>query len=692
MTAFDAAVHHHDTCIAALGQTIWVGSEPTFTDRQAQTPEWMNTALGGDKQSRALALVRVMGQSDPAGLVLRSSGRRYPGEEQARWNFGIYRKRDGSALWRGPPDPLLLPEWPAGEPDLDAFAACLANGLERRGWRVQHRLVADQSARCLDISPPPDPDCASGQLQKSVPLTLALLTADLSEGCPPAAQIDLPALASVRLCLSLLDCLAESALACQLPALVIAGESPPVDDTVELTTITPDPAVIEVNTAPSVHAVEFLARSRAIYGAAAQLGLTPYRLYFNGAVADSGGGGQITLGGPSPNASPFVIEPRLLPRLVRFLNRHPSLSYLYSHDFVGSGGQSARADERGTGAFDELALTLALLDRQEPLEAGMLWESLAPFLCDGAGNNHRAEINIEKLFNPTQSGRSQLGLVEFRALRMQHTPERATALACLLRAIVAMLASAQELPLIDWGRELHDRFALPYYLSQDLQSVLEELTRAGLGLGEHIEAVLWREEFRFWAALSLPGCTLEFRRALEFWPLVGDAASPEQGGASRLVDASTKRVELRLRPAPDQGQSGESGCDWHHWQVSTGGVVLPMRSECDGQGELKVFALRYRSFAPRRGLHPSLGVQAPVSLRLSHPDLPEEQIVTLHEWRPGGGAYAGLPEDLEDATLRRAERVTVQQKAKTTPTDAQSFRLAPPQALSGHCLDLRHLG
>ena len=33
---FDAAVRRHDARVAALGLTIWVGSEPTFTDRHAQ--------------------------------------------------------------------------------------------------------------------------------------------------------------------------------------------------------------------------------------------------------------------------------------------------------------------------------------------------------------------------------------------------------------------------------------------------------------------------------------------------------------------------------------------------------------------------------------------------------------------------------------------------------------------------------
>ncbi|CAN7754912.1 MULTISPECIES: transglutaminase family protein [unclassified Variovorax] len=223
----------------------------------------------------------------------------------------------------------------------------------------------------------------------------------------------------------------------------------------------------------------------------------------------------------------------------------------------------------------------------------LLWHGLAPFLCDATGNSHRAEINIEKLWNPFLAGRGKQGLVEFRALRMQHTPERATALACLLRSVVATLACADyALPLIDWGRELHERFAFPFYLEQDLDEVLSALAPAGLGLDEAIRSVLLREAFRRWGDVALPGCALEIRRALEFWPLLGDAARPEQGGSFRLVDASTARVELRLRPEPG------SESDGHGWQVITAGVALPMRHERDGQCGLQVFGLRYRSFIP----------------------------------------------------------------------------------------------
>lgn len=705
--AFEAAVRRHDAALAARGLTIWVGSEPTFTDRMAQSPHWLNRALGGDKEARAQALLSGLCRRFAGGLVLRSVGRQYPGEDAPRWNLGLYRRRDGASIWHGPPDPILAPAGAERPPDLDRWAAALAAAFAGRGLAVAPVATQDPLERRLllraraDTHAPyaaPDADDprltrpsvhaqaipASGLVDELAQSGLHLFVLRITPcGGQPTALVELPQFDDLCLFLAVLDGLAQAGSACDLPALILAGYPPPVDATMELTTVTPDPAVIEINTAPSIDATDFLWRSREIYAAAADQGLAPYRLYFNGTVADSGGGGQITLGGPSPQASPFLTQPRLLPRLVCFLNRHPALSYLFSHDFVGSSGQSVRADERGTDAFDELALALSLLGRDVAPTPERLWHSLAPFLCDATGNSHRAEMNVEKLWNPFLAGRGKLGLVEFRALRMQHTPERATALVCLLRSVAAMLACADDvLPLIDWGRELHQRFALPFYLEQDLGAVLQALEAAGVGLDETIRSVLLRESFRRWGQAGLPGCSLEVRRGLEFWPLLGDAASPEQGGSFRMVDASTARVELRLRPGPG------SDAHWRDWQVHAEGVLLPMRHERDGAGELQVFGVRYRSFVPTWGLHPALAAQAPVRLLLRHPGHPMDYRITLHEWRPDGGAYAGLPDDLAEASQRRAERVALE----VVPRDpGHTRRAAPDRALGPFCLDLRGL-
>jgi len=339
-----------------------------------------------------------------------------------------------------------------------------------------------------------------------------------------------------------------------------------------------------------------------------------------------------------------------------------------------------------------------LLVQHPDITPDILCKSLAPFLSDVAGNSHRAEINIEKLWNPLLPGRGCLGLVEFRALRMQHTPERATALACLLRAMVAMLIhSPQNAPLIDWGRDLHDRFALPFYLEQDLNAVLAQLTQAGLGLGTEIERELLHDEFRLFGQWPLAGGVLELRRALEFWPLLGDTASPEQLGASRLVDASTARIEIRWRPAlaqpgtPGPNQADTSDNAWLDWDWYAGDTLLPLRLENDRQGALKVFGLRYRSFAPAKGLHPTLPCQAPLTLTLRHPSLATQYTVQLHEWQPQGECYDGLPQDLSQAEARRKERLTIaESEASCIPGKPLAQTASGTPGLRAYSLDLRY--
>jgi uncharacterized protein (DUF2126 family) len=688
---FERAVRGHDERVAQLGLSIWVGSEPTFTDRQALAPAWLHSALGDDKERRAQALLRNLSRLMPGGLLLRSVGRLYPGEKLPRWNLGLLRRRDGSSLWGGPPDPIQATTLAAATPmEIGVFGKALSEAFERQSWSSACAQVAEgTSAWNVTVQTDEGPERPLGFLLHGHPCEVASDAEPIS-----CVAIELPAIDSVGLFLTVLSCVEGAARACDLPALVLTGATPPVDATLELTTVTPDPAVIEINTAPSQNCAEFLWRSRQVYAAAAAQQVSPYRLYFNGQVADSGGAGQITFGGPTPQASPFVENPRLLPRLVRFLNRHPALSYLFSHDFVGGSGQSVRPDERGTDAFDDLKLALALLGRESDVAPELLWKSLASFLCDAVGNSHRAEINIEKLWNPFLPGRGCLGLVEFRSLRMQHTPERATAVACLFRSVIALLASgAYELTLIDWGRELHDRFALPFYLQEDLQAVLAELDAAQLGLGKPIQDVLHQNEFRFFGKVDFAFGTLELWRGLEFWPLVGDAASPEQSGSSRMVDASTTRIEVRwLPPVADPTGAGER-LSWLDWSLYVDETCLPMRHENDRRGEVQVFGVRYSSFVPRSGLHPTRDVQAPLTLTLRHVDHASQFVIQLHEWEPEGRAYPGLPTDLNDARERRAARITVDETERPVQArlHASKALVQPsPLGLTPYSLDRRY--
>ncbi|HXX67877.1 MAG TPA: transglutaminase family protein [Polyangiaceae bacterium] len=698
---FELAIAAHDAAVSRLGIDIWLGNEPTFTDRYSIASEWVTAALGGDKKTRAERLLSHLASEHPGCAVLRTIGRQYPGEPSPRWSLGLYGRRSGQGLWLGPPDPLLSHAAIGGETDLSAFRSYLEGSFTRCGfpcvafrsegeWRIV--VARDRSVRLppslgdarlwrpsIHDGAIPDTGLHDGLAAEGIHL---LIVSSVNEAGREVPCVELPTFGAVRLFVAFLGCISEAARALNLHSLVLRGFAPPVDESVLWTTITPDPAVVEVNMAPHPSVLGFLRDNRRAYTAAAAVGLAPYRLHYNGTVADSGGGGQITFGGSCPERSPFLVQPHLLPRLLRYAQRHPSLSYFFAHDYIGGSGQSVRPDEHGMDAFNELKLALALIEGEESPDPTTLWLALAPSLTDPVGNAHRAEINVEKLWNAYQPGRGQLGLVEFRAFRMQHTPERAAALAAMLRAILAMLMTRDdESDLVNWGATLHDRFALPFYLEADLRGIFADLEAAGLPLAPLLRAELRADQGDFWTSIDCGEVTLTVRRAREFWPLVGDASV--QHGTSRLVDASSSRIELSIRPkASDRIAALEA------LQLRACGIELPLRTESDERGPVRLLGLRYRSFVPTRGLHPTLGSQAPLRLHLVDPSQSDALEITIHEWRPDGIAYDGLPPDLAQAAARRTARCTSRRLRATEV----GLGVKPPRGAVADCtLDLRYL-
>lgn len=691
-----------DSAIESRLPGLWVGAEPTFTVRDSEQPEWLSEALGGDKERLAWRLMARLHERHPGALVLRTLGRQYPGEPHPRWSIGLYESRDGEPLWQGPPDPLGEAFDPLDDKRLIAFMDHLLHGLSTLGWPIHpfktqdslpHRLVfrvddqplqhseeaiARWSRKSLHLEPIPlsglvDELAAEGEY------LLAIGTRDCGDGeaCVVLELPDFPDVACFRAFVKILE-----PAAALLPALILQGFPPPVDAGVAWTTLTPDPAVIEINQAPYPDTLRFLAASRRLYADCEAVGLSPYRLQYNGTESDSGGGGQFTLGGASPPLSPFLTCAGLLPRLIRYWIAHPALSYAFGPEYLGGSSQSPRPDEGLRSLFRELKLALFLVEREADPEPEFIWRSLAPFLADASGNTHRSDLNIEKLWNPYLPGRGRQGLVEFRAFRMAPTPERAAAMTLLLRALVAMLAMSEApLELVDWGDELHDRFALPHYLAQDLQAVFSDLEAAGLGLGERTRQVLLEEPARTRWQVDFSGCRLQIERALEFWPLVGGDAEVQESGGSRLVDASTARWQLLLRP-----EATTEDPDFAAWQLEVDGVRLPLREERDETGVLRLGGVRLREFEPWIGLHPGVKTRMPLTLLLRHPQLPQALRLQLHAWQPAGLPYPGLPADRSEAAARREERLTRES------VDAASLNAAvdpPLEAISGYGLDLR---
>ena len=183
------------------------------------------------------------------------------------------------------------------------------------------------------------------------------------------------------------------------------------------------------------------------------------------------------------------------------------------------------------------------------------------------------------------------------------------------------------------------------------------------------------------ATFELGSCTLTIRRALEFWMLIGDAT--DQRGTSRLVDASTSRIEIVLRPTwPVGGPAGISDL-----QLRVNDIELPLRAEFDAGDPVRVFGVRSRVFVPGHGLHPTLGAQTPLRILLIDSARPGAQEITVHEWAPDGAAYPDLPADLQQASLRRAARCVL----RSVPAEEVRPALqAPPGACGPYALDLRY--
>lgn len=695
------AVQDLDARIAAQGLAIWIGGEPTFTDRFSQAPEWVSDALGATKNAKARELVRNMATAMPNAVLLRTVGRQYPNESVPRWNLGILSLRNGDALWQGPPDPSIPTTSPCAVPaDPSLLRDALEKILSHRGWQVlvldspkppHCRLLAryDQTILTLDqldleqlyrpsVHATRTPD--TGLHDSLAQSGNALILFDVFKiGTMGWFTVELPGLNNVDHYLRLLDAIAAAALELNLATLAICGYPPPTDRHLCWHTVSPDPGVVEIGTAPAMNLLELLHTNQIIFAAAAASGLHPYRLHYNGREVDSGGGGQMTVGGPTPDASPFFLEPQLLPRLVRYFNHHPALSYWFTSESVGSGSQAPRADEGPRERWLELAVALEQVERRTFPGPTFIWSTLAPVLVDSTGNSHRSEINIEKLWNPYLSARGCLGLVEIRPLRMAQDPLTFTAVAALLRAIIARLMQHPfTLPLIDWGDALHGRFALPYYLTMDLQQIFVDLHKHGFGLDNSLTTLLLSENHRKIDELTWQGVNIRVSSALEFWPLVGDVSAQQQND-SRLIDPSTSRLELRL-----SADTPDLLADWS-LEVNNFAVPLAISSATP---QVRVIGIRYRSFVPQIGLHPHMPALDRVVMVLKAPTTELALVVTLTEWRPQGGAYPGLPTDVEDARLRRKERLTTKEvPIATLPPAIQPLSTA----LSDMCFDLRRV-
>ncbi|HEX4449558.1 MAG TPA: transglutaminase family protein [Kofleriaceae bacterium] len=461
---------------------------------------------------------------------------------------------------------------------------------------------------------------------------------------------------------------AATGMACELE-----GYPPPPSRDAFKFAVTPDPGVLEVNVPPVASCREAAELHQAVFDEALASGLTAERYLLDGRAAGSGGGNHITLGGPTPERSPWLARPDLLASLVTFAQHHPSLAYMFTGLFVGPTSQAPRVDEARHDALYELELALPRLFADPVPPAWQVDQLLRNLLVDVAGSTHRAEISIDKLFDPgTPFGRQ--GLVELRAFEMPPHPRMAAAQVVLARAMVAAFTHAPyQHPLARWGSELHDRFLLPYFMWRDFEDALDLLARNHVALPSDAYAPFAVLRCPLIGTLNVGDARVELRNALEPWHVLGEQAT--QTGTARYVDSSMERIELRTH-----------GLDLERYAIAIGGAFVPLRATAER--ELHVAGVRFRAWAPPHALHPHLGIHHP--LRIDVIDTWAKRGVTAgayHVWHPEGRAFDAPPLTRVEAAARRAQRFTLE----GPPAWPIRARKIAPHVEQPYTLDLRRI-
>jgi uncharacterized protein (DUF2126 family) len=654
-----------DEFLKKAGLVLTQGGEPTFIPDDPSKPEWNLEALGAEKLSLAWQLCRALEKSlMPGAVILRSNGKHYPGEPIPRWKLTLLKIR-GATLWKNPAllshgkkskktpisprkflsalaSALSVPGSirPVYEDVEAAMRGAAASGenpplprysrtkkgfiqprwttAERKRWQQLHRAAGwvlpldciDEAWKTDSWILPNGGDLLLLPGTSSIGLRLPLhllpsgilpraLTAEIVDG---TLSLFLPPLPDADAFARLLTIIETTAESLKSPPLSIEGYPPPHDDNWESLSVIPDPGVIEVNLPPAASWESLEKTALALYAAAKECGLKGTRLLPSGETVATGGGGHLVLGGESLESNPFLHKPHLLPSFLRFIQRHPSLSYLFSGRFIGPSSQAPRIDESFFEIPKELEVALSGMEAlKPPADPALIDAMLRNLLLDLHGNTHKAEVSVDKFFNPFMPN-GRLGLVEFRSIEMSPNEELFLATQALWRALAAtFILHAYSEPFIDWKGKLHDEFLLPSFLEQDLDAVLDYLNQHGFKFLS--KWFLPQLEFRFpiLAQERIGDSSWHLRRAIEPWPLLGEQPTPS-GGLVRCVDSSTERLEIRIlssQPLPP-------------FTLSVNGWIVPMIPHPAG-GFLG--AVRFRTLFLPTSLHPHIIPHTPLLIQ-----------------------------------------------------------------------------
>jgi uncharacterized protein (DUF2126 family)/transglutaminase-like putative cysteine protease len=556
-----------------------------------------------------------------------------------------YRLPLESLPWTKPEDVLY-----SYEPDPSAKRTRLPAKQERKSYVFDAPYVPDY--------PVPDADKAElPEKGKSAAwITRPALCVESRQG---KLFVFMPPVEHLRDYLDLVAAIEDTAAYLKMPVL-LEGYTPPPDLRIAVLKVTPDPGVIEVNMHPAASWDELTANTTALYELARQSRLGTEKFMLDGQHSGTGGGNHVVVGGPTPEDSPFLRRPDLLRSLIGYWHNHPSLSYLLSGLFIGPTSQHPRVDEARTDAIYELEIAFDQIpDKDSP--ASPLWlvdRVFRHLLTDLAGNTHRAEFCIDKLYSPDLSG-LRLGLVEMRAFEMPPHAQMSLTQQLLVRALTAHFwESPYRRKLVWWGTVLHDRFMLPHFVQLDWEDVMADLRGAGFEFHTAWFAPHFEWRFPQIGSVTRRGIRLELRRGLEPWHVLGEEASG--GGTVRNVDSSVERLQVKVT-----GMTGQ------RFVVACNGRRVPLHPT--GESGEFVAAVRYRAWQPPSCLHPNIPVHTPLVFDIV--DAWSGRAIggcTYHVTHPGGRTNKQFPVNAQEAESRRLARF---QDTGHTP----GMMVAPPE-------------
>lgn len=453
--------------------------------------------------------------------------------------------------------------------------------------------------------------------------------------------IFLPPITNTEAFLDLIASIEETAEALNM-AVMIEGYEPANDLRIEKMRVTPDPGVIEVNIHPTSSWQELTEVIDTLYEDAHQSRLGTLKFMQDGKQMGTGGGNHVTIGGLTPSDSPLLRNPDLLRSLITFWQHHPSLSYLFSGQFIGPTSQAPRVDEGRLENLYELEIAFNQIPENEEVPFWLTDRLFRHMLTDLTGNTHRSEFCIDKLYSP-DSSTGRLGILELRGFEMPPHAQMSLMQMLLVRTLVSLFwKKPYKHKLVRWGTQLHDKFLIEHYVREDIRDIVEFLRSEGYAFENDWFNPFFEFRFPLYGMSTIEGIHCELRGGIEPWNVLGEESSSQ--GTARYVDSSLERVQVRVRDFVSE-----------RYVLTCNGVRVPLVST-GVEGEY-VSGVRYRAWQPWSALHPTIGVDTPLVFDIV--DTWNRRSMggfTYFIAHPGGRAYDTFPINTLEAQSRRISR------------------------------------